>query len=79
MVTKAWSYTASKIKDTKVIFTYDVEKEESKEINIIMEILKEYDSEVLLSEDVFNFIFNDYLPNKSPLISCFFTSLFSNN
>lgn len=58
MVAKAWSYTASKIKDTKVVFTYDTEKANSKEFNIIMMILKENAYEVLPSENLFEFIQN---------------------
>lgn len=62
MVAKAWAYTASKIKGTKIVFTYDIEKENSKEFNIIMKILKEKAFAVLPSENLFEFI--QQIPNK---------------
>lgn len=56
MTAKAWSYTASKFKDMRTVFTYDIEKKDSKEFNIIMKILRENAYKVLSKDELFNFI-----------------------
>ncbi len=56
MTAKAWSHTAYNAKDMKVIFSYDIEKQNSKEFDIIMNILNENAYKVLPKEEVFSFI-----------------------
>lgn len=56
MSAKAWSCTANKFKDIKFVFTYDIAREDSKEFDIIMNILKENAYKVLPKSELFNFI-----------------------